>query len=1100
MAGALLIMKFTAIFLLAASLQVSAIGHSQKVTLSAKNTTLQKVFKEINRQTGYQFFYKDELLNKAGKVNINVKDVSVEEALNICFWEMPFSYSIVDRTIVLNTKPEKVLPKSTEPLPPLVIDVNGSVTDENGTPLSGASIKIKGTNQGKTTDNSGHFSFQQLDEKAVLIISFVGYESQEVAVANNKSIAIKLKLSNSVLNETVIIGYGTTTKRKNTGSVGSITAEDISKQPVGNPLASLPGRISGTLVAQNNGLPGSAVQIQIRGQNTLSSGGIPLYVIDGVPFTNFNGGSPATDNLNAFGTSGANGGVSPFSMINPADIERIDILKDADATAIYGSRAANGVILITTKRGRAGKTKLDINVNRGSTEVSRFIPMLDLTQYLQLRREAFANDGVTPNTSNAPDLMVWDTTKSTDWQKLLIGGTGHLTDVQASLSGGEGRTRFLFNTAYRKESTVFPGDNSDRRFSTRLNVDHTSANNKFNVSVGANYSYANTDLLTSDLASVFNLPPDLPLYDANGKLFWSTAFTNPLASLLKRYEGITTNLIGNANFRYTVLPGLNLKANLGYTVSNLDQNTTNPASSQNPVNNPTSSAVFSDNKAQNYIIEPTAEYVVNISEGKLTALAGASWQQNTSKGVFLSGTGYTNEALLGTLSAAGLVSVSYNNIVKYKYAAGFGRLNYDWKGKYIVNATFRRDGSSRFGSNNRFGNFGAIGATWIFTQEKLFETKLSFLSFGKLRASYGTTGNDQISNYLYLPLYTTTTVYLGSPAIFPSTLPNADIQWETTKKLEVALELGFLKNRILFAGNFYRNRSSNLITFLIVPLQSGYNSQQANLPALVQNSGIELELNTVNFKSKNFEWKTSLNITIPKNKLIDFPGLANTFSSSSYVIGQPINFSRIYNFAGVNPATGVATYEDVDKDGAVTFANDRVVAPIGTPYYGGLSNTVSYKNFELDFFFQFNHRNGITNVFTSPVGTMRNQNTSVLGRWRKPGDVTTIPGASTTAGSLIATSYGNYTSSSAVWGNASYLKLRSVNLAYSLPAKLISRIKMSNCRVFVQGQNLFMKAKNKYILDTETTVQGGPSGLGTGTIGQVMPPLRTIVFGINCSF
>jgi TonB-linked SusC/RagA family outer membrane protein len=539
-------------------------------------------------------------------------------------------------------------------------------------------------------------------------------------------------------------------------------------------------------------------------------------------------------------------------MINPADIERIDILKDADATAIYGSRGTNGVVLITTKKGRAGKTKLDINVNGGSTEVSRFIPMLNLSQYLQLRREAFANDGVAPNTSNAPDLMVWDTTKSTDWQKYLIGGTGHITDVQATLSGGEGRTRFLFNTSYRKETTVFQGDNSDRRFSTRINVDHSSVDNKFNISFGASYSRANTDIPTSDVSSGFNMPPNLPLYDANGKLFWNSAFTNPIASLLKRYEGITSNLIGNANFRYTVLPGLNLKANFGYTISDLDQNTTNPASSQNPVNNPTSSAVFSDNKAQNYIVEPTAEYIFNIGEGKLTALAGASWQENTSKGSFLNGTGYTNEALLGTLSAAGTVTVAYNNIVKYKYAAGFGRLNYDWKGKYILNATFRRDGSSRFGPNNRFGNFGAIGASWVFTQEKFLEDNSKVLSFGKLRGSYGSTGNDQISNYIYLPLYTSTTVYLGNPAIYPQTLPNADIQWETTRKLEIALELGFFKDRILFTGNYYRNRSSNLITFLRVPLQSGYNSQTANLPALVQNSGIELELNTINIRSKYF--------------------------------------------------------------------------------------------------------------------------------------------------------------------------------------------------------------------------------------------------------
>ena len=1095
----LLVMKFTAIFLLAACLQVSAIGHSQKVTLTAKNASLQKIFKEINRQTGYQFFYKDNLLNKAGKVDIRVKDVSVEEALNQCFREMPFTYRIIDNTIVLNEKQVTILPENPVPQP-VVIDITGIVTDENGAPLSGASIKVKGTQQGKTADNNGHFSFQQLDEKAVLIISFVGYESQEVAVANNKSIAIKLKLGNSVLNETVIIGYGTTTKRKNTGSVASITAEDIGKQPIANPLASLPGRLPGVLVAQNNGLPGSAIQIQIRGQNSLSQGGIPLYVIDGVPFTNFNGGSPANDNLNAFGLSGANGGISPFGLLNPADIERIDILKDADATSIYGSRAANGVILITTKKGKAGKTKLDVSMSTGMSKVNHFIPVLNLQQYLQLRREAFVNDGVVPTTANAPDLMVWDTTKSTDWQKKFLGGTGHATDVQATLSGGNQSTRFLFNSSYHKATTIFPTEDAYKRLSTRLNVEHNSLDRKFYASFTANYANDNTNINTNDLASVYNLPPNLPLTDpVTGKLFFATGFTNPLTTLLKKYKGTTTNLIGNAVLRYTIVPGLNLKANLGYTASDLTNRTTNPASANNPANNPTSSAQFSFNKASNYIIEPTAEYSTKIGSGKLTALAGASWQHNTSNSKFFSGTNYSSEALLGSLTAAGTVTVSYDNIVEYKYAAGFARLNYNWKEKYIVNANFRRDGSSRFGPNNRFGNFGSVGATWIFTEEPFFKNKLHFLSFGKIRGSYGTTGNDQISNYTYLALYGNTTAYLGNAAIVPSQLANPDIQWETTKKLELALEVGLFKDRIFLTTNIYHNRSGNQLTFLSFPYQSGYNSLQANLPALIQNSGLEFDLSTTNIKTKNFKWTTSFNITLPKNKLIDFPGLANTFSASSYIIGMPINFTRLYHYLGVDAATGKATYEDIDKDGSIT-SNDRYIGKIGTPYYGGFSNTISYRNFQLDIFFQFNHRFGTKNIISTRPGALINQNTSVLDHWRQVGDITFFPGASTTAGSPITTSYSQFSSSDALYGNASYVKFRSASLSYTMPAKWISHLKMTNCRVFAQGQNLFTWAKNKNIFDTETQVQGGPSGLGTGTIGQLTPPLRTVVFGINCSF
>jgi TonB-dependent SusC/RagA subfamily outer membrane receptor len=294
-------------------------------------------------------------------------------------------------------------------------------------------VTAKGTPFGTITDEKGRF--RVVAKKGyVLLFTYVGYESYSVTVGSATNIKVSLKQALRSLDEVVVIGYGTSSKRINTGSVTSITSAEIGKQPVSNVLAALPGRIAGAQIAQNNGLPGSAVQIQIRGQGSLSSGTIPLYVIDGVPFTNFNGGSPATDNLNAFGISGANGGISPFSMINPNDIERIDILKDADATAIYGSRGANGVVLITTKRGQSGKTKFDVNASTGFTELNRFIPSPD--QYYDLRTQAFKNDGVTPNTSNAPDLTLWDKTKTTDWQKYFLGGTGKVSDVQTSLSGG----------------------------------------------------------------------------------------------------------------------------------------------------------------------------------------------------------------------------------------------------------------------------------------------------------------------------------------------------------------------------------------------------------------------------------------------------------------------------------------------------------------------------------------------------------------------------------------------------------------------------------------------------------------------------------------
>ncbi|CAH0318859.1 TonB-dependent receptor SusC [Pedobacter sp. Bi27] len=1066
-----------------------------EVVLGLNHESVFSAIEKIQKQTPFIFIYRNTDLKELKEINIPVQKRTVQELLDVLFNSKRFKITQLNNRILISSiKPEvKAVPVD--------IRISGIVVDEDGVPIPGVSILLKQSNKVSTaTDRNGQFGINLPDEGTkVLLFTCIGYQNTEQVIGSENSYKIVMKPSVGSLNEVQIIGYGTTTRKTSTGSVASITAKEIEKQPVGNPLAALSGRMSGVLIAQNNGVPGGAIQVQIRGQNSLSQGGIPLYVIDGVPFTNFNGGQPATDNLNAFGTSGASGGVSPFSMINPSDIERIDILKDADATSIYGSRGANGVVLITTKKGTSGRVKINVNLNTGFTEVNRFIPVLDLQEYLALRKEAFKNDNVVPDAANAPDLTVWDQNSSTDFQKLLIGNRGHINEVQGSMSGGNDQTRFFFNSAYRRESTVFLGDNAAKRFSSRLNLDHSSLNKKFNASFSVSYSNDNTDVPTSDVSSVYNVPPNLPLYDAAGKLFWATGFTNPLASLLRRYNGVTNNLIANANLKYTILPGLTAKANFGYTNTRLEQVATTPASSQNPANNPTSSAVFTNLNAQNWIVEPTLDYVRTIEEGKFTALIGASFQQNTSNGLYLSGTNYSNEALLGTLGAAGTTTVLYNNIVKYKYDAVFAKLNYNWQEKYLLNATFRRDGSSRFGPPYRFGNFGAIGAGWVFSNEGFIKDNLSFLSFGKIRGSFGTTGNDQIPNFIYLPLYSNTTAYAGNAATVVTTIPNEDIRWETTKKLEFGIDLGFLKDRISFTANYYRNRSSDQIAYNTLATQSGYNSYQANLPALIQNKGLELELNSTNLVIKDFSWKTNVNFTFTANKLLEFPNLDKSFSASSYVVGESINLFRLYHFLGVNPTNGTAMYEDRDGNGVIDI-NDRYVADLGTPFFGGFGNTFTYKGFELGVFFQFNHRFGVTQIVNTRPGALANQNDYWLGRWTPTNTNSNIPGASATAGKPIAASYNLYTSSDAVYGDASYLKLRSVNLSYTLPQEWLKPIKVANASVFVQGQNLYTWAKNKYILDTETTVQGGPSGLGTGTIGQVLPPLRTIVFGVNCSF
>ncbi|HTI10811.1 MAG TPA: SusC/RagA family TonB-linked outer membrane protein [Puia sp.] len=1086
-------MKLTVILLLAAILQVSAKTYSQNITLHLRNAPLEKVLNEIKKQSGFHIIYGKGEMTRTANVDLNVVNVPLEEVLSQVFNGQPLTYSISEKFIIIAPRP--VTPPENIPvssLPPG--DFVGRVRDDNGNSLAGITIMVKGTKMITATDDRGEFTLKGIGPNTVLILTGVNIETSEIAI-HGSSMLIKVKAKTSQLDEVQIIGYGTTTRRKSTGSVSSVTSEDIARQPVQNPLAALEGRIAGAVIIQSNGLPGSRVSMLIRGQNSISNGTVPLYIIDGVPFNINDQGVPANNDLNSYGTSGANGSISPFSLINPSDIERIDVLKDADATAIYGTRGSNGVVLITTKKGKAGKTKLDLNVYQGGGKISRFLDLMSPTQYYALRREALVNDGLTPAAANAPDLVTWDTTKTTDWQKKYLGGTAATTDAEATVSGGDMRTKFLFGAGYHRETTVFPGDLSDQRISVRFNSEHSSLDRKFNALISVIYSYDKSNLIGSDLTAVtYNLPPDLPVYNADGSLYWNPNFTNPQSYLAQKYIDGKNNLISNAVLRYTLLPGLELKTNLGFSSITLNQNRQTPATSQNPNISPTNNAIFSTMTQKGYIAEPQLVYNRNISKGKLTALAGGTWQSTLNNTQYINASNYSNPGLLGTLAGASSYSLRYITQTLYRYNSVFGRLTYDWNSKYIFNGNIRRDGSSRFGSGHRFGTFGSVGAAWIFTNEKFIANSLPFLSFGKLRASYGITGNDQVQDYQFLPTLSTASVasaYQGVSVIYPSRIANPGLHWETNKKMEVGLDLGFFKDRALLTVNYYRNRSNNQLGAISLAIQAGFNSYTGNLPALLQNQGFEFELNTKNIVTKDFTWTSSFNLTVPQNKLLAID--PTYFYASSYKLGKSLNQQWKFLYKGVDPATGNPLYANQTKD-TLTFVpnytTDRsVIGDTDPRFYGGLNNTFTYKSLELSFFFQFTRRYG--NIYPSSApGILANGNQNVywLDRWRHAGDNTTHPRA-TTSYSV----YSYYSSSTANWGDNSFIRLKNVSFAYNLPSKFIQRLHMSNLRLYAQGQNLFTWTKNKYSLDPETSTVINQAPM-------VMPPLRTITFGLNCSF
>jgi TonB-linked SusC/RagA family outer membrane protein len=1091
----LLLMRTTAILLLAGFVQVSAHGFGQeKITLSERDATLQKTFEDIQKQTSYTIWYKDSLLLKTSPVTIELKKASLEETLKLCLRGQPVGYSILGKDVVIERK------KVNDPAG--IIDVKGKVADEKGDPVSGVTVTIKGTTRATVTDEKGEFILKGLDANATLVFTSINMENLDVAVNGKSFLFVNLKTKIIGLLDVIVNkGYYRTSQLLNTGDVSRVDAKDIEKQPVSDPILALEGRVPGLFIISGSGIPGSSSTIQFRGQNSIANGNNPLYIIDGIPFTS-----------NSLTSSTWGGGallqMSPFNSLNPADIETIEVLKDADATAIYGSRGANGVILITTKKGEVGKPKFDMNVYVGMGEVAHMMDLLNTQQYLEMRHEAFYNDGQTPGTSNTDyDLLAWDTTRYTNWQKVFIGGTAQITNTSASISGGNSSTQFLISGTYNKSTTVFPGNYSDLKGSAHLNLTNSSTDKRFHLQLSAGYLNDNSNLPTNDLTYNIRNAPDAPaIYDANGNLNWqplngSSTWNNPLAATLRNAKSVIGNLSGNLFLSFQILSGLVIKSTLGYNKIQMDQSITSPLSSYLPEYSDYS-FLRSNNTANNSIgswnFEPQLNYQKKLWNGQLEVLIGITFQESIQNTIAQSASGFSSDALIEDIAAAPNFLVVSSSNADYRYNAIFGRIGYNWEDKYLVNLTGRRDGSSRFGPGEQFGNFGALGAGWIFSKEKFIQNNRSFLSLGKLRASYGTTGNDQIGDYKYLSTYSSYQYpYQGLSGLYPTQLTNPNYGWELVKKLEAGLDLGFLKDRILFSGSYYYNRTGNQLVGYSLPAITGFSSVQANLPATVQNSGAEFTLNSINIKGKNFKWTTALNLTIPRNKLIAYPNLASSGYAYTYVVGQSLFTQELYHYTGVNPQTGVYTFDTKNSNGIPSYPNDlHDIKKIAPDFYGGFTNSFIYKNWELDIFFQFVKQTGYNYLswFGGPAGQFGgfngvdgNQPTEVLSRWQKPGDKTNVEEFTQNYGSSAAQAYFN---SSQLGDNsisdASFIRLKNLSLSYQLPAICQEKMHFQSCKIYLHCQNLF--TFTRYIgLDPEVT-------------SMALPPLRIITAGIQLIF
>lgn len=1134
----LLVMKLTALLLTVTFLQAYAVGSAQSVTISGKDIPLKQVFSAIKQQTGYVVFYNQEMLSGTKPVSLSVFKMPLNDLLTVVFAEQPVNFLIQDKTIILSRRiaagkahsPDEGIAE--EP----GIQVGGMIRSEDGEFLQGVSIRIKKTGAGTTTNQAGTFVLKLVPENAVLEISMVGYEKVSMTLVRSGEkfrlttaaktlysgehytpegmlfLNLTMKKSLSTLDETQVIAYGRTSKRFSTGSIGTVKGEDIERQPVMNVLQALEGRVPGLNIESTTGNAAAPIKVEIRGRNSLNPNMIsePLYIVDGVPQGVFSTGSYAQTSVNTgFVQAGQTNtdGESPLLYLNPRDIESIDVLKDADATAIYGARGANGVILITTKKGKPGPTRFNLNIDRGKITIPRRMKLLSTEEYLAVRREAFRNDGIKPDIYNAPDLMLWDQQKNTDWQELFF-APGERLSVNAGVSGGVAQTTYGVSASFQSQQELMNQGGKNIRGGLSGNVSHTSLNQKFHFSLQSLLSFMSVDAIRSD--NYINTPPNAPdVYTEKGEFNFvpyrgqfGTIF--PFTALKQPSESRTTVAANTLRLSYEIISGLKVSVGGGFNFSNNDNAFFRPSASMDPLFGNTSTATFGKSSTSNLLIEPQLQYTAFVGKGNLSVQLGSSLQVASNEGLTTFGMGFSNDNLMRSPNNA-LLKILTEGSSNYRYNAAFAIINYRWADKYIINLNARRDGSSRFGPGKQFGNFGSVGLAWIATEEKWMKSFLpSWWSFIKLRGSYGVTGSDNVGDYEYLTRWGGAMQqnspdniydYNGTPGFHLMNPVNPDFRWESTTKAEASMSLGFLDDRINLEVAYYRNRSGNQLMQVGTPLYTGFGHVRVNWPALVENSGIEMSLGARIVQKKDWQISANFNIGMNKNKLVDFPGLESSPYADNYVVGQSLNMKYLFHYIGINPVNGDYVFEDHNKDGVVSFANstipqssadDRyVVYDLNPDYVGGFGLQVAYKGFSLYSNFTFKKQLKQDPYYDLNIGAMSNliiPKEVADNRWRNPGDNALYPKYTTQALNY------NMSNSDRVYSDGSYLKMTSLSLSYSLPAELLRKIKIQSCSFSISTQNLF----------TITSYRGIDPEVGSMLRGTPIP--RTISSSLNFTF
>ncbi|GAB3960087.1 TonB-dependent receptor [Spirosoma harenae] len=999
--------------------------------------------------------------------------------------------------------------------------VAGRVTSsDDGASLPGVSVSIKGSTQGTLTDATGTYRLN-VGTNATLVFSFIGFSTVEETVNNRSTINVVLKTDVRNLNEVVVTGYGQQIKRDLTGNIAKVKAADIQDQPVTTFDQALQGKAAGVQINSGSGKLGQGIQVRVRGQSSVSASNQPLYVVDGTPVT--------TDNL-SFNSASTN----PLADINPQDIESVDILKDASAGAIYGARAANGVVLITTKRGKAGRTNITFGAQYGSSKPTKKLQFLNTEQYVNFYNQAAANsDRIDGLAANDPDsytsymkgfyesqgLGTYGTPNqvSTNWGDLAYQDAPY-QQYDLNLNGGNDKTTFYLSGQLLDQKGILVG-NALQRYSGRLNLDHQVSNR---LRVGLNMGLTRTlnNRLSADNQfdnpmQMVALPPMTPSTDpVTGLPVGSPpgdisipVYYNPLINIGNAYFNTTVyRTLTNAFGQLQIVKGLSFRTEFGLDVLNQQEELYYNSKTQRNFSAPLGVGQNRYVRVENYTTNNFFTYNALFGRSVLDLTLGMSYQQSQQKTNFTEGRDFPSDAYRQIISAARKTDGSSTQ-TDYRFLSYFARANYKFADRYLLGVSARIDGSSRFGRNSRYGFFPAVSAGWVLSEEGFLKNNTS-ISFLKLRASYGQTGNAEIQNFPQLGLYTGDASYGTLPGQRPSQLANPDLKWETTNQFDVGVDFGFLNNRINGEIDYYNKQTSGLLLNVNVPGTSGFSTQFRNVGSL-ENSGFEFVLNTENLTGA-FRWTTSFNAATNTNKITNLQGQiieGGINAMSRAVEGQPLGVFFTQEYAGVDPANGNALWykNTLNTDGTLdrtttsTYSQAQRVV-VGSPlpkWTGGITNTFSYKGISLSVLFNgvFGNKINFYGVgrYSSANGRFEdNQTVDQLAAWTAQNPNTNVPEA------RLFFNNGAQSSSRFVLDGA-FVRLRTVTLAYNLPKTLINKAKLNNVRLFVTGQNLLTFTKYAG-WDPEVNADYIVSNIAQGYDFYTAPQARTITGGINIGF